>query len=150
MSDLSFDDPRPASSGLKMADLAGRPLVIVPVEILRDFTTSNGTTTVARCDIWDHTEDDVLHGQLLFGAVVVPTCEASLGRPIVATLGKEGKAAKGKSPAWILTAVTDAKAKTAAIDYAKAHGIAQSVAGAAAASTASKPAAVSDPDSMPF
>lgn len=115
MSDL-FDAPVSGGS-LKPADVEGHLLVVEPLEYVTSMTTAYGESDAIRVTVHDITANETHENVLWFPKALVGSLKLSVGKRVLAVMGK-GQAKAGQSAPWLLIdASTSADAVTAATAY---------------------------------
>ena len=127
---------------VKVADLAGKLLIITPTEHKREITTVHGVTDAVEVDIVDLDGNDNHSSVLFFNIALKNALKDKIGQRVLARIG-QGAAKPGKSAPWILIDATGNPD-----DLAKANAY---IGGgnANAPATASAPAAPIDTNNLP-
>lgn len=129
-----FSAPSTPTTGVKVADLEGKLLVIEPTEFKTEITTVHGVTDAVQVNLLD-VDSGTRHNDVLFFNVALKNAlKPKIGQKVLARIGK-GVAKPGKSAPWILL---DASAEEGAIAKAQAA--------LGASSPAATPAPAATPD----
>ena len=90
---------------VKVADLAGRLLIITPIEHKREITTVHGVTDAVEVNIVDLDADQTYDNILFFNIALKNALKDKIGQKVLARIG-QGSAKPGKSAPWILIDAT--------------------------------------------
>ena len=90
---------------VKVADLAGRLLIITPIEHKREITTVHGVTDAVEVNIVDLDGDETHDNILFFNIALKNALKDKIGQKVLARIG-QGSAKPGKSAPWILIDAT--------------------------------------------
>lgn len=90
---------------VKVADLAGKLLIITPTEHKREITTVHGVTDAVEVNIVDLDGNDSHSGILFFNIALKNALKDKIGQKVLARIG-QGSAKPGKSAPWILIDAT--------------------------------------------
>lgn len=116
MSFEMFSAPSTPTTGVKVADLEGKLLVIEPTAYKADINTVHGITDAVQVNLLE-VETGTRHADVLFFNVALKNAlKPKIGQKVLARIGK-GVAKPGKSAPWILL---DASGEEGAIAKAQA------------------------------
>ena len=90
---------------VKVADLAGKLLIITPTEHKREITTVHGVTDAVEVNIVDLDGNDTHNSVLFFNIALKNALKDKIGQKVLARIG-QGSAKAGKSAPWILIDAT--------------------------------------------
>jgi hypothetical protein len=90
---------------VKVADLAGKLLIITPIEHKREITTVHGITDAVEVNIVDLDGNDSHDNILFFNIALKNALKDKIGQKVLARIG-QGSAKPGKSAPWILIDAT--------------------------------------------
>ena len=90
---------------VKVADLAGKLLIITPIEHKREITTVHGVTDAVEVNIVDLDGDSTHDNILFFNIALKNALKDKIGQRVLARIG-QGSAKPGKSAPWILIDAT--------------------------------------------
>ena len=90
---------------VKVADLAGKLLIITPTEHKREITTVHGVTDAVEVNIVDLDGNDSHDNILFFNIALKNALKDKIGQRVLARIG-QGSAKPGKSAPWILIDAT--------------------------------------------
>jgi len=90
---------------VKVADLAGKLLIITPIEHKREITTVHGVTDAVEVNIVDLDGDETHNNILFFNIALKNALKDKIGQKVLARIG-QGTAKAGKSAPWILIDAT--------------------------------------------
>jgi arginine/ornithine N-succinyltransferase beta subunit len=90
---------------VKVADLAGKLLIITPVEHKREITTVHGVTDAVEVNIVDLDGDETHNNILFFNIALKNALKDKIGQKVLARIG-QGTAKAGKSAPWVLIDAT--------------------------------------------
>lgn len=111
-----FDAPI-TGGNLKPADVEGHLLVVEPLEYVPNMTTAFGESDAVRVNVHDISAQETHENVLWFPKALVGSLKPSIGKRILAVMGK-GTAKAGQSPPWVLIdATANSEAVTAATNY---------------------------------
>jgi hypothetical protein len=111
-----FDAPITGGS-IKPADVEGHLLVVEPLEYVTGMTTAFGESDAIRVTVHDITASETHENVLWFPKALVGSLKLSVGKRILAVMGK-GTAKAGQSAPWILI---DASSSTEAVQAATVY-----------------------------
>lgn len=135
-----FDAPVTGGS-LKPADVEGHLLVVEPLEYVTNMTTAYGESDAVRVTVHDISAQETHENVLWFPKALVGSLKPSIGKRILAVMGK-GTAKQGQSPPWVLIdATANSEAVTAATNYLNGQVAATITAPAQAPQAANDPLA---------
>jgi hypothetical protein len=126
---------------VKVADLAGKLLIITPIEHKREITTVHGVTDAIEVNIVDLDGDETHDNILFFNIALKNALKDKIGQKVLARIG-QGTARAGKSAPWVLIDATGNPD-----DLAKANAFIGG--GNAKASAPAAPAAPIDTNNLP-
>ena len=139
---MTFSSPSNTSEGIKVADLAGRLLIITPVEYKTGIQTIHGLAEAVEVNVVDLDTNTNHESLLWFNVGLRNSLKSKVGQKVLARIG-QGTAKPGKSAPWILLDATgDAGAVAKANAYLGAAPVAATPAPAA-------PAVALDPNNLP-
>ncbi len=111
-----FSAPSTPTTGVKVADLEGKLLVIEPTAFKADINTVHGVTDAVQVNLLE-VDSGTRHSDVLFFNVALKNAlKPKIGQKVLARIGK-GVAKPGKSAPWILL---DASSEEGAIAKAQA------------------------------
>lgn len=113
---MEFDAPVSGGS-LKPADVENHLLVVEPLEYVATMVTAFGDSDAVRVTVHDITEGTTHENVLWFPRALVGALKPSIGKRILAVMGK-GEAKAGQSAPWVLF---DASSKPEAVAAATAY-----------------------------
>ena len=90
---------------VKVADLAGKLLIITPIEHKREITTVHGVTDAIEVNIVDLDGDETHNNILFFNIALKNALKDKIGQRVLARIG-QGTAKAGKSAPWVLIDAT--------------------------------------------
>ena len=90
---------------VKVADLAGKLLIITPIEHKREIQTVHGVTDAVEVNIVDLDADETYDNILFFNIALKNALKDKIGQKVLARIG-QGSAKPGKSAPWILIDAT--------------------------------------------
>jgi hypothetical protein len=90
---------------VKVADLAGKLLIITPIEHKREITTVHGVTDAIEVNIVDLDGDETHDNILFFNIALKNALKDKIGQKVLARIG-QGTAKAGKSAPWVLIDAT--------------------------------------------
>ena len=90
---------------VKVADLAGKLLIITPIEHKREITTVHGVTDAVEVNIVDLDADETHDNILFFNIALKNALKDKIGQKVLARIG-QGTAKAGKSAPWVLIDAT--------------------------------------------
>jgi len=90
---------------VKVADLAGKLLIITPVEHKKEITTVHGVTDAVEVNIVDLDGDETHNNILFFNIALKNALKDKIGQKVLARIG-QGTAKAGKSAPWVLIDAT--------------------------------------------
>jgi hypothetical protein len=90
---------------VKVADLAGKLLIITPTEHKREITTVYGVTDAVEVDLVDLDGNETHSGILFFNVALKNALKEKIGQKVLARIG-QGTAKPGKSAPWVLIDAT--------------------------------------------
>jgi arginine/ornithine N-succinyltransferase beta subunit len=90
---------------VKVADLAGKLLIITPIEHKREITTVHGVTDAVEVNIVDLDGDETHNNILFFNIALKNALKDKIGQKVLARIG-QGTAKAGKSAPWVLIDAT--------------------------------------------
>jgi hypothetical protein len=90
---------------VKVADLAGKLLIITPIEHKREITTVHGVTDAVEVNIVDLDADETHDNILFFNIALKNALKDKIGQKVLARIG-QGTAKPGKSAPWVLIDAT--------------------------------------------
>jgi len=130
-----FSAPSTPTTGVKVADLEGKLLVIEPTDFKTEIPTVHGVADAIQVNLLD-VDSGTRHNDVLFFNVALKSALIpKIGQKVLARIGK-GVAKPGKSAPWILI---DASTEAGAIAKAQAAlGASQPAVPPAAATTTSE------------
>ena len=130
-----FSAPSTPTTGVKVADLEGKLLVIEPTEFKTEIPTVHGEADAIQVNLLD-VDSGTRHNDVLFFNVALKSALIpKIGQKVLARIGK-GVAKPGKSAPWILI---DASTEAGAVAKAQAAlGASQPAVPAAKATTTSE------------
>lgn len=130
-----FSAPSTPTTGVKVADLEGKLLVIEPTDFKTEIPTVHGVADAIQVNLLD-VDSGTRHQDVLFFNVALKSALIpKIGQKVLARIGK-GVAKPGKSAPWILI---DASTETGAVAKAQAAlGASQPAVPAAKATTTSE------------
>lgn len=131
-----FDAPATGGS-LKPADVEGHLLVVEPLEYVANISTAFGESDAVRVNVHDISAQETHDSVLWFSSALVGSLKGSIGKRILAVMGK-GQAKPGQSAPWVLV---DATSNEQAVTAATAYLNGKTAATMAAPAAASAPAA---------
>ena len=129
-----FSAPSTQSSGVKVADLEGKLLVIEPTAFKEGIQTVHGIADAISVNLLDVDSGERHNDVLFFNVALKNALKPKIGQKVLARIGK-GVAKPGKSAPWILN---DASGEEGAIARA------QAALGIASATPTPAPAATPD------
>ena len=136
MSFEMFSAPSTPTSGVKVADLEGKLLVIEPTAYKEGIATVHGVADAIQVNILDVDSGERHADVLFFNVALKSALKPKIGQKVLARVGK-GVAKPGKSAPWILN---DASGEAGAIAKAQAAmGASQPAAPAAAPTDVNSP-----------
>lgn len=130
-----FSAPSTPTTGVKVADLEGKLLVIEPTDFKTEIPTVHGVADAIQVNLLD-VDSGTRHNDVLFFNVALKSALIpKIGQKVLARIGK-GVAKPGKSAPWILI---DASTEAGAVAKAQAAlGASQPAVPAAKATTTSE------------
>jgi arginine/ornithine N-succinyltransferase beta subunit len=90
---------------VKVADLAGKLLIITPIEHKKEITTVHGVTDAVEVNIVDLDGDETHNNILFFNIALKNALKDKIGQKVLARIG-QGTAKAGKSAPWVLIDAT--------------------------------------------
>jgi integral membrane sensor domain MASE1 len=113
-----FDAPASGSgASVKPADVEGHLLVVEPLEYVANMTTAFGESDAVRINLHDVSAQESYESVLWFSSALVGSLKGSIGKRILAVMGK-GQAKPGQSAPWVLVdATSNEQAVAAATAY---------------------------------
>jgi hypothetical protein len=90
---------------VKVADLAGKLLIITPIEHKREITTVHGVTDAIEVNLVDLDGDETHNNILFFNIALKNALKDKIGQRVLARIG-QGTARAGKSAPWVLIDAT--------------------------------------------
>ena len=90
---------------VKVADLAGKLLIITPIEHKKEITTVHGVTDAIEVNIVDLDGDETHNNILFFNIALKNALKDKIGQRVLARIG-QGTAKAGKSAPWVLIDAT--------------------------------------------
>ena len=126
---------------VKVADLAGKLLIITPIEHKKEITTVHGITDAIEVNLVDLDGDETHNNILFFNIALKNALKDKIGQKVLARIG-QGTAKAGKSAPWVLIDATGNPD-----DLAKANAFIGG--GNAKASAPAAPAAPIDTNNLP-
>jgi hypothetical protein len=90
---------------VKVADLAGKLLIITPIEHKKEITTVHGVTDAVEVNIVDLDGDETHNNILFFNIALKNALKDKIGQRVLARIG-QGTAKAGKSAPWVLIDAT--------------------------------------------
>jgi len=90
---------------VKVADLAGKLLIITPIERKKEITTVHGVTDAIEVNIVDLDGDETHNNILFFNVALKNALKDKIGQRVLARIG-QGTAKAGKSAPWVLIDAT--------------------------------------------
>ena len=114
---MTFAAPSNASESVKVADLAGRLLIITPTEYKTGIQTVHGLAEAVEVEVVDLDAGTNYASLLWFNVALRNALKNKIGQKVLARIG-QGAAKPGKSAPWILI---DATADANAIAKANAY-----------------------------
>jgi len=110
----SFDASGGGSSEkVKIADLNGHTVVIVPNEYIANIETVHGSSDAVNATIHDIDGGKTYESQLIFNRVLVNGLKEKVGKRVLGVVGK-GNAKAGKSAPWVLLVANEEQTQAAA------------------------------------
>jgi len=94
-----------SGDSVKVADLAGKLLIITPVEHKKEITTVHGVTDAVEVNIVDLDGDETHNNILFFNIALKNALKDKIGQKVLARIG-QGTAKAGKSAPWVLIDAT--------------------------------------------
>lgn len=114
---MEFAAPAASGATLKPADVEGHLLVVEPLEYVATMTTAFGESDAVRVTVHDINDQATHESVLWFSSALVGSLKGSIGKRVLAVMGK-GQAKPGQSAPWVLVdASGSAPAVTAATAY---------------------------------
>ena len=142
---MTFSSPSSTNEAVKVADLAGKLLIIEPVEYKTGIDTVHGKAEAVEVNVVDLDNNNAKHDSLLwFNVALRNALKTKIGQKVLARVG-QGAAKPGKSAPWILI---DATGDPAAIAKANAY-LTSAPAPAMASPAPVAPKANLDPNNLP-
>lgn len=130
-----FSAPSTPTTGVKVADLEGKLLVIEPTDFKTEINTVHGMADAIQVNLVDVDSGESHRDVLFFNVALKNALIPKIGQKVLARIGK-GVAKPGKSAPWILI---DASTEAGAIARAQAAlGASQPAVPAAKATTTSE------------
>ena len=129
---MTFSAPSMNENGPKVADLAGKLLIITPTDYKTGIKTIHGDAEAVEVSLVNLDENKSYDGVLFFNVALRNSLKQKIGQKVLARIG-QGTAKPGKSAPWILL---DATTDAAALAKANAYLSVAPVATAPAAATA--------------
>jgi len=108
-----FDASGGGSEKVKIADLEGRTVVIIPNEYIANIETVHGSSDAVNATIHDIDGGVTYESQLIFNRVLVSGLKDKIGKRVLGVVGK-GSAKAGKSQPWILVVANEEQTQAAA------------------------------------
>jgi len=90
---------------VKVADLAGKLLIITPIEHKKEITTVHGVTDAIEVNLVDLDGDETHNNILFFNVALKNALKEKIGQKVLARIG-QGTAKAGKSAPWVLIDAT--------------------------------------------
>jgi hypothetical protein len=90
---------------VKVADLAGKLLIITPIEHKKEITTVHGVTDAIEVNLVDLDGDETHNNILFFNIALKNALKDKIGQRVLARIG-QGTAKAGKSAPWVLIDAT--------------------------------------------
>jgi len=90
---------------VKVADLAGKLLIITPIEHKKEITTVHGVTDAIEVNLVDLDGDETHNNILFFNVALKNALKDKIGQRVLARIG-QGTAKAGKSAPWVLIDAT--------------------------------------------
>jgi len=114
---MTFSAPSMNENGPKVADLAGKLLIITPTDYKTGIKTIHGDAEAVEVSLVNLDENKSYDGVLFFNVALRNSLKQKIGQKVLARIG-QGTAKPGKSAPWILIdATTDATALAKANAY---------------------------------
>jgi len=102
-----------ASEKVKISDLEGHTVVIVPAEYVASIETVHGNSDAVNATIHDVDGGKTYESQLIFNRVLVNGLKDKIGSRVLGVVGK-GTQKAGKSAPWVLHVASEDQTKAAA------------------------------------
>jgi hypothetical protein len=129
---MTFSAPSMSENGPKVADLAGKLLIITPTDYKTGIKTIHGDAEAVEVSLVNLDDNKNYDGVLFFNVALRNSLKQKIGQKVLARIG-QGTAKPGKSAPWILL---DATTDPAALAKANAYLGSAPVAAATAAAPA--------------
>jgi hypothetical protein len=129
---MTFSAPSMSENGPKVADLAGKLLIITPTDYKTGIKTIHGDAEAVEVSLVNLDDNKNYDGVLFFNVALRNSLKQKIGQKVLARIG-QGTAKPGKSAPWILL---DATTDPAALAKANAYLGSAPVATATAAAPA--------------
>jgi len=129
---MTFSAPSMNENGPKVADLAGKLLIITPTDYKTGIKTIHGDAEAVEVSLVNLDDNKNYDGVLFFNVALRNSLKQKIGQKVLARIG-QGTAKPGKSAPWILL---DATTDPAALAKANAYLGSAPVAAATAAAPA--------------
>jgi len=129
---MTFSAPSMNENGPKVADLAGKLLIITPTDYKTGIKTIHGDAEAVEVSLVNLDDNKNYDGVLFFNVALRNSLKQKIGQKVLARIG-QGTAKPGKSAPWILL---DATTDPAALAKANAYLGSAPVATATAAAPA--------------
>jgi len=129
---MTFSAPSMNENGPKVADLAGKLLIITPTDYKTGIKTIHGDAEAVEVSLVNLDDNKNYDGVLFFNVALRNSLKQKIGQKVLARIG-QGTAKPGKSAPWILLdATTDAAALAKANAYLSVAPVATAPAAAPA------------------
>ena len=129
---MTFSAPSMSENGPKVADLAGKLLIITPTDYKTGIKTIHGDAEAVEVSLVNLDDNKSYDGVLFFNVALRNSLKQKIGQKVLARIG-QGTAKPGKSAPWILLdATTDAAALAKANAYLSVAPVATATAAAPA------------------
>ena len=114
---MTFSAPSMNENGPKVADLAGKLLIITPTDYKTGIKTIHGDAEAVEVSLVNLDDNKSYDGVLFFNVALRNSLKQKIGQKVLARIG-QGTAKPGKSAPWVLLdATTDATALAKANAY---------------------------------
>jgi hypothetical protein len=114
---MTFSAPSMNENGPKVADLAGKLLIITPTDYKTGIKTIHGDAEAVEVSLVNLDDNKNYDGVLFFNVALRNSLKQKIGQKVLARIG-QGTAKPGKSAPWILL---DATSDAAALAKANAY-----------------------------
>ena len=129
---MTFSAPSMNENGPKVADLAGKLLIITPTDYKTGIKTIHGDAEAVEVSLVNLDDNKNYDGVLFFNVALRNSLKQKIGQKVLARIG-QGTAKPGKSAPWILLdATTDPTALAKANAYLGSAPVAAATAAAPA------------------